>query len=380
MTPSVTENHSQAGLLHQTSSCSYAQIATPDDSNIRSKLALELLVMASAAKSLTSNKNGGNGTKGEKGAKGENTGEPSDHERQQESSKAAKSSLAASEKAKELTQAAAGAGDPDERQRLLNEALQKEMEAESFGKTGRWLTSGSFQGLLAGGGMGTGAGMSLGTLTGVLVGGVTSLATGGLGGAVGAGVGALHGPFVKMGDVAGEGIRKVTGDLPGWEATEEQQGKLEKMVGEIHDQERPSEKDLKSMADGAASMTGTDNSKEGANGSGRYQGRSWTDTAASYAPSKDSLSSLGGSKSTKSNAQKSSAESVTSDTSKATSDRPTQSNSSSKATGSAKQSDGTATASNRGRPRKLEKGEKDGSSKPSADEQKKKPRKLEVRS
>ncbi|KAF1988467.1 hypothetical protein K402DRAFT_313916, partial [Aulographum hederae CBS 113979] len=175
---------------------------------------------------------------------------PSDEEVRQESSKAAQSAIAAQNKAKELSQAAAGAGDPEERQKLLNEALEKEMESESFGKTAKYLTSGSFQGLVAGGGLGTGTGVALGTITGSLVGGLTSLATGGLGAGLGAGVGAMHGPFVNMGELAGEGIRKITGTIPGWEASEEQQKTLEKMMGQVNEQERPSEDDLAALSSG----------------------------------------------------------------------------------------------------------------------------------
>merc|ERR1711967_208813 len=127
---------------------------------------------------------------------------PSEAERKQEASKAAKTAQSYLKKSKELIQAAAGAGDPEERQKLLNEAIEKQIEAESFGKTAKYLTTGTFQGMAAGTGIGVGTGAGIGTLTGTLVGGVTSLVTGGLGGAIGTGVGALHGPFVKLGDLA----------------------------------------------------------------------------------------------------------------------------------------------------------------------------------
>ncbi|KAK3686725.1 hypothetical protein LTR37_019517 [Vermiconidia calcicola] len=170
-------------------------------------------------------------------------------QRKQETSQAAKKSIELQKQAKELKQAAAGAGDPDERQKLLNEALNKEVEAESFGKTARYLQSGTFQGLCAGTGLGGGIGVGLGTITGTLVGGTTGTVTGGLGGAVGAGVGYLHGAWFKVGDLAGNTLRKVTGDLPGWKSTEEQKQALEKMVNGVKEQDPPSEEELKSMSE-----------------------------------------------------------------------------------------------------------------------------------
>ena len=175
-------------------------------------------------------------------------------QQKEETSKAAKSAMEAQSQAKELTQAAAGAGDPDERQRLLNEALQKEVEAESFGKTAKYLNTGAFQGLIAGTGLGSGIGVGLGTLTGSLVGGTTGVLTGGLGAGIGAGVGAMHGPFFKMGNVMGEGIKKITGNLPGWKATEEQKQALEKMVNGVKEQDRPKDDELTQLAGGGGEV------------------------------------------------------------------------------------------------------------------------------
>jgi hypothetical protein len=221
----------------------------------------------------------------------------SEQECQEETSNAAKSALAAQRKSKELTQAAAAAGDPEERQKLLKKALEKEIEAESFGKTAKYFQSGSFQGLVAGGGLGTGIGIGLGTLTGTLVGGVASLVTGGLGSAVGAGVGALKGPFVTPGELAGEGVSKVTGTVPGWSATEEQQEALEKMIGDAHGQDRPSEEDLTILsnvkASEAATHTVNDDLKNGREDV-KSQGETWAEYASSYVPSSSSLPSSTG--------------------------------------------------------------------------------------
>lgn len=172
-----------------------------------------------------------------------------EEDRRKECSKLSRQALAAQKKAQGLRQAADGAADPDERQRLMEEAINTQIEAETFGKTARYLQSGTFQGMMAGTGIGTVPGLTLGTLTGTLVGGTVTLVTGGLGGAIGAATGALHGPFWDMGKLAGKGIRKVTGDLPGWKATDEQKATLEKMIGQVNEQEVPSETDLNNMAE-----------------------------------------------------------------------------------------------------------------------------------
>ncbi|KAF2763774.1 hypothetical protein EJ03DRAFT_360011 [Teratosphaeria nubilosa] len=157
--------------------------------------------------------------------------EPSQAERKQESSKAAKKALELEKEAKRLTQAAAGAGDPEERQKLLNEALKKQLAAEKFGKVAKWLQSGTIQGAIAGGGIGMFPGATLGTLTGTLVGGLTSAVLGGLGAAGGAAYGAINGPLFDIAERAGAGIQKITGNLPGWKATPEQKKALERMMG-----------------------------------------------------------------------------------------------------------------------------------------------------
>ncbi|KAK3070388.1 hypothetical protein LTR53_010554 [Teratosphaeriaceae sp. CCFEE 6253] len=217
---------------------------------------------------------------------------PSAEERNAESKKNAQKSIDAQKKAKELTRAAAEAGDPEKRQRLLNEALEQEIASESYGKTAKFIQSGTFQGLAAGTGIGVGTGAGLGTLSGALVGGTTSMIIGGLGGAIGGGVGALHGSFVKMGDVAG-GVTKLAGAGPSWEATDEQKATLEKMIGQVKATERPSEDELMALMKGGG---GAGSEKKGAEG-GHSESKgdadknagepqtSWADTAASYLPS-----------------------------------------------------------------------------------------------
>ena len=182
---------------------------------------------------------------------------PSEKEINTESSKAAKKALELRTHSRELTQAAADAGDPEERQRLLDEALAKSKEAEKLGKTAKFLKSGGFQGLLAGGGVGTiigvGLGTLVGTLTGALVGGVGTLVVGGLGSGIGSAVGALHGPWLKSEEALRDGLGKITGALPNWTATSEQKQQLEKIMGQIDKQEAPTMEELAAMtsADGS---------------------------------------------------------------------------------------------------------------------------------
>jgi len=168
----------------------------------------------------------------------------SDEEVRQEAGKAADASLAARKKAKELQDAAAAAGDPEERQKLTEEATNAHIEAESFGKTAKYLRSGTFQGMAMGTGLGVAPGASLGAITGTLVGGVSSTLLGGLGAGIGAATGALHGPFLNMGKVAGKGMKKLTSFLPEWAASEEQKRTLEKMVGQVSEQEMPGTEEL----------------------------------------------------------------------------------------------------------------------------------------
>jgi hypothetical protein len=185
-------------------------------------------------------------------ATGSKQNTPSEEEVRQESSKAANAAIAAQKEAKKLRDAAAGAGDPDERQKLTEEAVNKEVEAESFGKTAKYLNSGTWQGLAVGTGLGVAPGAGLGALTGTLVGGVTSTITGGIGGGIGAAAGKIHGPMWTLGGLAGKGVRKATGNLPGWVASDEQKQALEKMVGQIQEQDMPDEEELQRLGKDAS--------------------------------------------------------------------------------------------------------------------------------
>ncbi|KAF1829901.1 hypothetical protein BDW02DRAFT_610118 [Decorospora gaudefroyi] len=168
----------------------------------------------------------------------------SDEEVRQESGKAADAALAAQKKAKELKDAAAAAGDPEERQKLTEQATNAQIEAESFGKTAKYLRSGAFQGMAMGTGLGVAPGATLGAITGTLVGGISSTLLGGLGAGLGGATGAIHGPFWNMGKVAGKGMKKLTGFLPEWAASEEQKRALEKMVGQANEEDMPGTEEL----------------------------------------------------------------------------------------------------------------------------------------
>ncbi|KAK4555539.1 hypothetical protein LTR86_007292 [Recurvomyces mirabilis] len=87
---------------------------------------------------------------------------------------------------------------PVERQRLIQEAYDKELQANGQSKWAKRLTSGPWQGGMGGAGIGGGVGMGIGTVVGTLVGSVAALPTTAIGGLVGVGVGGIHGPFVKL--------------------------------------------------------------------------------------------------------------------------------------------------------------------------------------
>ncbi|KAF1842685.1 uncharacterized protein K460DRAFT_367645 [Cucurbitaria berberidis CBS 394.84] len=202
-----------------------------------------------------------------------------DHEVRQESSKNANCALQAQRKAQELKDAAAGAGDPEERQKLMERAINAQIEAESFGKTAKYLRSGTFQGLAVGTGLGVAPGATLGAVTGTLVGGITSTITGGLGGGVGALTGALHGPFWDLGKMAGRGVQKVTGNFPGWVASEEQKKAFEKMIGQAQEEDMPDESELEKLR------------KDGGGGGEKEDDEGWINSAKEAMPAKWSTDS-----------------------------------------------------------------------------------------
>lgn len=102
------------------------------------------------------------------------------------------------------------------------------------------------------------------------------MAAGGLTGGIGAGIGYFTGPMVDIGGLMGKGVNAVMGKLPSIKATGEQKQKLESMLGQAHETPRPSEEELNKMTDGGKFDVHGDNGYEG----------SWTQSAASYVPSK----------------------------------------------------------------------------------------------
>ncbi|RMZ17517.1 hypothetical protein D0860_00430 [Hortaea werneckii] len=107
--------------------------------------------------------------------------------------------LAAQQQATGLLQKASALKDkamkclnPVERRKMLQEAYNKEVEANGRMQSGVWQVGG------AGAGIGGGVGMGLGAVVGSVVGGVVSLPTTALGGLVGAGVGGITGPIIKL--------------------------------------------------------------------------------------------------------------------------------------------------------------------------------------
>jgi hypothetical protein len=101
--------------------------------------------------------------------------------------------------ANSLKQKAMAMASSTQREKLLKEAFDKEMEANGHSKMAKRMQSGTWQGLGFGGGIGAASGLGLGAGVGTLLGAILSVPTAGLGMLVGTGVGAIHGPWVKLG-------------------------------------------------------------------------------------------------------------------------------------------------------------------------------------
>jgi hypothetical protein len=165
----------------------------------------------------------------------------------QNSGVSATMALQAAQKAWDYRQAANAAGDPDAREEILAKAINKEIEAESFGKAAKYTQSGAFQGLAAGAGLGVQPGVTIGKITGAIVGGTVSTVTGLLGAGVGSVYGAMNGPMWNLGEMASHGVRGVVGDFPNWKSTPSQKKALEKMVMQSKETQAPSEEELEKM-------------------------------------------------------------------------------------------------------------------------------------
>ncbi|USP79207.1 hypothetical protein yc1106_06481 [Curvularia clavata] len=123
----------------------------------------------------------------------------------------AEAALSSAKTASALRTAAETIRDPAKREKYLQDAYQKEIEAHGNSKKARMLSSGAFQGSMGGGGIGMAVGAGLGTVVGTLVGTVATIPTTAVGTLVGAGVGGVHGPWIKLGDKKGEGKKEGEG-------------------------------------------------------------------------------------------------------------------------------------------------------------------------
>ncbi|EFQ87040.1 hypothetical protein CFE70_010265 [Pyrenophora teres f. teres 0-1] len=131
----------------------------------------------------------------------------SPEDRLREAAASAESALNSAKTASSLRSAADTIKDPAKREKYLQDAYNKEIEAHGNSKKARMLSSGAFQGSIGGGGIGMAVGAGLGTVVGTLVGTVATIPTTAVGTLVGAGVGGVHGPWVKLG-----GQKKDKGD------------------------------------------------------------------------------------------------------------------------------------------------------------------------
>ena len=133
-------------------------------------------------------------------------------ERLRQAAQAAQAAASAHSMVDSLKSKAALLTDPKERERVISEAFDHEIEARGLSMKARMLKSGTFQGAAGGAGIGAATGLGLGTAVGALVGTVVSVPTTALGALVGAGTGAIHGPWIKLGggnEKGGEGDEKL---------------------------------------------------------------------------------------------------------------------------------------------------------------------------
>ncbi|KIW93067.1 uncharacterized protein Z519_06917 [Cladophialophora bantiana CBS 173.52] len=102
--------------------------------------------------------------------------------------------------ANDLKSKALALTDSKQREEMLKDAFDKEVEAHGHSKMARRLQSGTWQGFGFGGGIGAATGLGLGAGVGTVLGAVAAVPTTGLGMLIGTGIGAIHGPWVKLGE------------------------------------------------------------------------------------------------------------------------------------------------------------------------------------
>ncbi|KAI4921488.1 hypothetical protein J4E85_008833 [Alternaria conjuncta] len=143
-----------------------------------------------------------------------------------EAAASAESALASAKTASSLRAAAETIKDPEKRNKYLQDAYNKEIEAHGNSKKARVLSSGAFQGSVGGGGIGMAVGAGLGTLVGT----VATIPTTAVGTLVGAGVGGVHGPWVKLGGGKKDGKDKEKEGGEGGEG-EDVDGQMQDQMG-----------------------------------------------------------------------------------------------------------------------------------------------------
>ena len=101
----------------------------------------------------------------------------SEDERLTQAAQAAKAAATTQGMADSLKSKAALLTDPKERERVLSEAYDREIETKGYSKKAKILKSGTFQGAAGGAGIGAATGIGVGTVVGTLVGTVASVPT-----------------------------------------------------------------------------------------------------------------------------------------------------------------------------------------------------------
>lgn len=124
----------------------------------------------------------------------------SDQERFKKQVEAAQKARAAQATAASWKEKALKCTNSKERQKMLQNAYDAEVEAHGQSKFAKRLQSGPWQGGVAGAGIGAGVAAGLGTVVGTLVTGLVSVPTAAVGGLTGLAVGAVHGPWFQFDD------------------------------------------------------------------------------------------------------------------------------------------------------------------------------------
>ncbi|KAG9188557.1 hypothetical protein G6011_02480 [Alternaria panax] len=193
-----------------------------------------------------------------------------------EAAASAESALASAKTASSLRSAAETIKDPKKREKYLQDAYNKEIEAHGNSKKARVLSSGAFQGSVGGGGIGMAVGAGLGTVVGTLVGTVATIPTTAVGTLVGAGVGGVHGPWVKLGGGKKDDKDKdkdKDGQAEGGESGEADEKEVEGQMQEQMGGEEDGIPDPEALRRAADEFAQQRKAKQGENGSGDAEKR-----------------------------------------------------------------------------------------------------------